>query len=90
MENKTVRNDRVAELLLNFRKTCYAGCESKFEDFLGPDIYPRLLGRMLSLFAAGPNKANKYDPFLDENSNMPQRLPISVSGMKREIKSSIF
>jgi len=65
MENKTVTNDRVAELLLNIRKTCYSGCESKFEDFLGPDIYPRLLGRMLSLFAAGP-KGKKYDQFLDE------------------------
>lgn len=66
MENKTVTNDRVAELLLNIRKTCYSGCESKFEDFLGPDIYPRLLGRMLSLFAAGPNKGKKYDQFFDE------------------------
>jgi len=69
-----VRNDRVAALLINFRKTCYSGCESKFEDFLGPDIYPRLLGRMLSLFAAGPDKGKKYDQFLDEIPNMPQRL----------------
>ena len=59
-------NDRVAELILNFRNTCYSACESKFEDFVGQDIYPRLLGRMLSQFAAAPNNGKKYDKFIDE------------------------
>jgi len=61
-----VTNDRVAELILNFRNTCYSACESKFEDFVGQDIYPRLLGRMLSQFAAAPNNGKKYDKFIDE------------------------
>ncbi len=59
-------NDRVAELILNLRNTCYSACESKFEDFLGQDIYPRLLGRMLSKFATAPNNGKKYDKFIDE------------------------
>jgi len=61
-----VTNGSVAEHLLDFRNSCYSGCESKFEDLLGQDIYPRLLGRLLSQFAIAPNSGKKYEKFIDE------------------------
>jgi len=61
-----VTHDKVAEHILNLRNTCYSACESKVEDFLGQDVYPRLLGRMLSQFATVPNSGKKCDEFIDE------------------------
>ncbi|MFQ5674441.1 MAG: class I SAM-dependent methyltransferase [bacterium] len=58
-------DESISEILLNFRNTCYTAFGSKVEDLVGRDIYPRLLGRMLSLSALS-GEGKKYDQFLDE------------------------
>lgn len=60
-------DEQLSKLLLDARTLGFSACATQFEDLLGRDLYPRLLGRLLSWFVAdSDNNGRKCEELISE------------------------